>query len=374
MKLVPLIQVSAQMRKGHPLPWDVRDEHGKLLLARGRVLDSDAVIEGLKSRGTFVDADEAARAAQLHAVAAKEPFFDRWAALELRLSGLLRNPEQPGFLDRINDACQTLIELTDRHADQLIFAIIRHDQHRFMAYGVVHSLHAAAVCALLTRKADWPAAKRASLIGAALTMNVSTVELQGVLAARGGRLTSAQAAIIQGHPMASAAMLRKLGLDDDLWLQAVEQHHEQEGGKGYPAAVASPCELAQILRLVDVFTAKHSARSGRPSVPAKQAAQELYLQNPGHPVASLLIKEFGIYPPGTLVKLASGEAAVVVRRGPQANTPVAAVILNRNGDALSTPIRRDTSTPEYAVTQSISEKVVLVQVFPDKVYERAELE
>ena len=39
------------------------------------------------------------------------------------------------------------------------------------------------------------------------------------------------------------------------------------------------------------------------------------MQDPGHPICAALVKEFGVYPPGCFVTLASGETGVVVKRG-----------------------------------------------------------
>ncbi|HEU4650058.1 MAG TPA: HD domain-containing phosphohydrolase, partial [Croceibacterium sp.] len=243
---------------------------------------------------------------------------------------------------------------------------------RLASYGSLHSLHAAAVCGFLSGRLGWSVDRRASLVGAALTMNLAMIELQGKLAVRGGPLTPELRKEVHAHPAESAALLRQAGIMDADWLAAVEQHHERPDGKGYPHGLPKSCEMAQILRLVDIFTAKHSVRSGRPALPARQAAQELYVQSEGAAVAALLIKELGIFPPGCFVKLASGETAIVVRRGSSANAPIASVIANRNGDAVSTPIRRDTSNPEFAVQATLPGTSVLVKVAPEQLYDASE--
>ena len=79
------------------------------------------------------------------------------------------------------------------------------------------------------------------------------------------------------------------------------------------------------------------------------AARQLFIENPGDPLASMLIKEFGIYPPGCTVRLASGETGVVMRRGEVANTPVVVVVTSRTGEPLITPMPRDTAKPGFGV-------------------------
>jgi hypothetical protein len=370
MKLVPLQEVAAKLRVGAPLPFGVRDAQGKLLLARGLLVASEQMLQALLDRGVFVDLDEVreGRGAAL-APTPGEDFFGRWQALQTRLSGLLRSPGERFFLQRLRECVAAVASLSERNADQLIFVVMRHDHSRYAVYGTAHSLHVAAVCSLLAQRWGWPRDKHESLLGAALTMNLSIIELQGRLASRGGALTAEQRAAIDSHPADSAALLREAGLTDADWLEAVAQHHECDGGGGYPAGIAKPGELSQLLRFVDIFTAKHAGRAGRAPMPAQQAARELYTASAGHPVAAMLIKEFGIFPPGCFVKLASGETAIVVRRGAGANTPLVAAITNRNGDALAAPLRRDTARPEFAIAGTIVDKAVLVQVPVDKLYE-----
>lgn len=368
MKLIPLDEVRAQMRSGAPLLWGVRDAEGKLLLAKGHVVADDAMLDALVARGMFVDAEEA-RAARGEAVGRPaEGFITRWKALQARLASVLRQPADQQFLQRVGECVTVVASLGDRNADQLIHAIVRHDQDRYANYGVAHSLHVAALVALLGRRAGWAATRFESAVGAALTMNLSMIELQGQLAGHGGRPTPAQREAIQRHPAESVALLRQARLADEEWLAAVAQHHELPGGKGYPEAVNEPTELSQLLRYVDVFLAKHAGRADREPMPAQQAARELFVASNGHPMAALLIKEFGIYPPGCFVKLASGETAIVVRRGANANTPMAAAITNRHGVPLPDTPRRDTSQPQFAVVATVSPRTVMVRVPAEKLY------
>ena len=374
MKLIPLDEVRSQLRSGVPLPWGVRDADGKLLLGKGHVIANDAMVNALVARGMFVDADEAKRSRNEVVEQPAATFVARWNALHTRLANLLRAPADPAFLQRLRECVAVISLFGDRNTDQLIYTIVRQDAEkpefeRYTGYGVSHALHCAALVSMLGRRAEWPAPKLESAIGAALTMNLSIVELQGQLAIRGGKLNKAQAETIKGHPVASAALLRQAGLDDPAWLEAVAQHHESPGGAGYPAQVAEPGEVSQMLRYVDIFLAKHAGRSDRDPVPAQQAARDLFVSSKGHPVAAMLIKEFGIYPPGCFVKLVSGEAAIVVRRGANANTPVAAALTNRNGDAISGHPKRDTSQSQYAIVSSLPDRAVNVRVPAERLFQ-----
>lgn len=370
MNLIPLDQVQEQLKPGAPLPWNVRDGQGTLLLAKGIVVPDNNTFTHLLHRGAFVDAAEVRRTSEEVAAPAPQAFTTRWATIEDRLGGVLQMAEQPNFLPRLAELIKPVCLLADENPDELIFLILRHDHSRYANYGTAHSMHTAALCSLLAKRLGWSDTQRSSLVGASLTMNISILQLQGLLAGRGSPPTPSERQKIQEHPSTSASMLRNSGVSDASWLNAIEQHHEVPGGKGYPNGIENPDEMSQLLRFCDSFIAKHSPRRGRPPLPAHQAARDLFVQGSGNPVASLLIKELGIYPPGCFVKLASGEIAIVINRGETAKTPIVAALTNRQGDALSQPIRRDTSNADHAIVTTVSDDAVRFKVSAEVLYER----
>ncbi len=367
MRSVLLAEIpSLNVRSGMTLPWDVHDAEGQLLLARGHLLASDAVLDNLIARGGCVHLRDTGKPTGNAEV--PPPLPVRYASLKLELAWLLSHPEAADFIARIRGIASVVVGLTERDVDQLIFLIIRHDYTRFAVYGSVHSLHVATVCSVLARRLNWSMTRHLRLVCAALTMNLSIIELQGMLAGRLDPLTDAHRAAIHAHPLTSAAMLREVGLVDEEWLAKVEQHHEEMRGQGYPRGIETPTDGAQILRFADQFAAKHARRADRGAIPAQQVARELYLQSQGHPLAALLIKEFGIFPPGCFVQLVSGEAAIVVRRGSGANTPIVAAIINGNGDTIVEPQERDTAVSKYAIATTLEERLVLARVSLETLY------
>lgn len=372
MKLVPIQQVGGHIKPGAALPFGVRDAEGKLLLAKGQMVPNDQMRDALLNRGVFVDLDELRdpSARGNDSGTGGEDFFARWEALQTRLSVLLRAPQETLFLPRVKECAAQVIGWSERFTDQLIFVVVQHDHTRHEVYGLVHLQHAAAVVAVLSRRLGWTPERQKSAVGAALTMNLAIIDLQGRLASRGGKLLPPQRAAINRHPDEAVAWLRNAGLDDAEWLAAVAQHHEQPGGGGYPQGLPEPGEMAQLLRLADIFLAKLASRGGRPGLPAPQAAKSLYTGSNGHPLAALLVKEFGMFPPGTLVKLASGETAVAVRRGAAGNTPIVSAVMNRHGDPLGAPVRRDTSLAEHAITGLAAAQSLRVKLSPHQLYDR----
>jgi HD-GYP domain-containing protein (c-di-GMP phosphodiesterase class II) len=364
MNLVSISTVTHEIRIGTPLRFGVRDQDGNLLLAKGFMVASTRTLEGLITRGVFVDMDELEASKKMAETVPETPleaFISSWERLQANLGSILRAPPEQTEVARLTECVSRVISLSNSSPDLLIFLILRHDQTRYGNYGVFHSLHVAAVCSLVARRLKWSSEDRQSLIGAGLTMNMSIAELQGRLAIQRQPVTEEQRQQIHRHPFESAALLRQIGITDQKWLAAVEQHHETSAGNGYPAQLATPTAMSQVLRYIDMFTAKLSARATRLAELPDIAARKLFTQNLADPLAAAVIKEFGIYPPGCYVKLATGEIAIVTRCGSNANTPVVAALTNANGYALIEPVRRDTSNPEHAVSEIIGENAVFVR-------------
>jgi hypothetical protein len=100
----------------------------------------------------------------------------------------------------------------------------------------------------------------------------------------------------------------------------------------------------------------------------KVAARQLYEEEGGGPVATALIKPLGIYPPGDLVKLRSGEVGVVMRRGSTGAAPLVATISTRQGKPSVATTQRDTSQPEFAIEGALADRASWGRILPERVY------
>lgn len=68
------------------------------------------------------------------------------------------------------------------------------------------------------------------------------------------------------------------------------------------------------------------------------------------------------------MQLASGELAVVIRRGASAITPVAAAITDRSGAPTIHTTRRDTAEPAFAIKALAVESAFLLRLSPERLY------
>jgi HD-GYP domain-containing protein (c-di-GMP phosphodiesterase class II) len=226
-------------------------------------------------------------------------------------------------------------------------------------------MHAAITGCLVAQRLGWNEADAQRVFKAALTMNISMLELQGQLALQTTPPTPEQRAAILAHPGFSRMMLEISGVTDGDWLDAVSQHHENHDGSGYPTGMREPGDIAALVRRADIYTAKLSPRSTREAITADKAGRMMFMQDPGHPMTAALVKEFGVYPPGCFVRLMSGETGLVVRRGPTVMSPIVAVLTSPYGSSLPLPVRRDTSDRAYAIHSVLGPHQTGLRVSPE---------
>jgi HD-GYP domain-containing protein (c-di-GMP phosphodiesterase class II) len=366
MRYTQLAVVKHRVAVGEPLPFNVYNNDYTLLLARGQVVDSATQMEALFTRGMLVDLAELHRGPEgiKHAPAQLLPTL--WTENLRSLHETLRSASAATFRAALDEATEPVVALIERDPDLAIFQVLRQEGNEHVQYGVNHATHCAIVARLVAHRLGWSDDEATRAFKAALTMNLSMLELQGILAAKPQAPTEEQRRLIHTHPLRSREMLTAAGVADADWLLAVEQHHEEPDRSGYPFGIANPSELATLLRKADVYMAKLSPRANRESIAADRAGRELFMRDPANPITAAIVKEFGVYPPGCFVMLASGETGVVVRRGPTVMAPVVAVMTARSGTPISEPLRRDTSQSAFAITSVLPAAAVRARIAPEK--------
>ena len=374
MKLLRLPAKKVQL--GIPLPWNVRDGNERLLLSKGQVVDSQAQLDALLERGAFVDFEEAKAAesltvAQPSAPTLKRPpnLFSIWDDLPNQMRVLIEGLKDPaGAEARIGAFVQSLIGLVDKDVDIALYHAVRQENADLFFYGYSHSIHTAVLSLLMARRLEWPESRIASLMGAAITMNMSMLTLQGQMAKQDVPIRESQKALIRKHPAEAVEWLQKAGITDSEWLRAVMEHHERPDGSGYHQGLKEVAEIAVALRVTDVFMAKISPRTLRAPLSIREAAKQLYGEDKGGPLSSAIIKEFGVFPPGEVVKLVSGEVAVVMRRSTNPKHPKVACIIDNAGRALAHTLQYDTSNPEHAIAGSCPPPPNIARLPPERIY------
>ncbi|MFY9513239.1 MAG: HD domain-containing phosphohydrolase [Rubrivivax sp.] len=370
MRVCSLSSVKEHVVLGAPLPFSVRDTGRMLLLARGQVIADEEQLQALFKRGALVEADELAEAIQPTRRDAPAQRLTRLPAEWDRGADDVRQAltaPLPQMAGAIHSATDLLLSLIEASPDIALSQVVRQPVNGVAHYGVSHSIHAATACQAAARHLGWSSTAQRRAFQAALTMNLGMVDLQARLATQVSPLTAKQREAIQDHPTRSAEILRQAGITDGEWLDAVASHHEVPDGSGYPQGLMQVSELAELLRFADVYTALLSSRASRPAMSAQQAGRELFQMGGDSPLAAALIKSFGIFPPGSVVKLASGELGVVARNGEKAYHPVVATLTNGAGEPRLTPLMRDSARSEHAVVALLSAQAMPMRLTDERI-------
>lgn len=285
--------------------------------------------------------------------------LDEWEKLSTRIARHLRREVDAAWVQELEQLADTLLSLQQRDPDLALYLLLYAAAHELTSYSAQHAIACAVVADLAAAWLGWTEPERHAARLAALSMT----SVQDSLALEPGMPSDDARQLIAGHAAQSEALLRKAGVADPLWLQAVRLHHEtrQDMAEG----MLAPGErIAELLRRVDVYTAKLSRRFTRDAASPALAARDACLDASGHPdsIGATLLRVLGLYPPGTYVALANGELAVVVARGEKAHTPVVAAIRRADGGLLMQPVLRNTTARKHAVSHGVRASSVRVRL------------
>lgn len=274
--------------------------------------------------------------------------------LQLNLNTLLKRPEKASFLERLSNLEREMVAHLDADPDRTLLTLIDRASTELDQYGSTHALLVMVLCHLArTQIFDGEEQMHQAIRLAALTMNISIMDLQDQLSKQVVPLSPEQKEKITAHSAQSEESLRALGCTEPLWLESVKCHHDTITGA---LADRKPSErIARLIQRADLFGARISPRKARPAMSAAVAAQVAYLGEDGKPdeAGAALIKSIGIYPPGCWVGLGNGELAIVLRRGAKAHCPLVASLVGRDGMPLPTVQLRDTELDRYNIRASL---------------------
>jgi hypothetical protein len=352
-----------------PLRWDIYDEAGGLLARKDYVVRSEAQRDKMIARGMVaiehVEFIIPERPSVLRMLKLACTQLD--AALQRIVAGL---PCERGALEAVADLVRGAHALNQ----DVALACILHNQ-RGCSYAIRHSVDTALLALILAQALKKSDDEILTIMLAALTMNVGMFEHQERLQHCDNALTASDTALIQGHAECGVAMLRAAGIDDQAWLTCVAQHHEREDGSGYPCGTAGTgiCEGARIISLADRYGARVCTRSYRKPMLPNAALRELLLQG-RHPLEmpliTLLVRELGVYPIGTYVRLLNGEVGVVTRRGSTTTMPHVDALVGPRGAPLEVVVRRDTRVDLHAIREVLTEDMAAIGFRLDQLWGR----
>lgn len=342
LRLRPYTPDPASLRQ--PLPFDLFTNRGVLFSRMGSVLAEKArLLDGQQLFRVADDRDESGHCSpldtlirQAHEYARGAGFWSCEAADSARIDCIAQNLV---LLARANSA--------------LCNGMAMH--MAIQSHAVRHSFTVAVTAATLGIWLELDDRQLLTLAKAALTMNVASLALHDDCASVRGRLEPSRRSDIGGHPLLAANLLTQTPGIDVRWIDAVEQHHENTDGSGYPFGNRRddiPLE-ARILRVADVWCALANPGADRIRGAPKVVLDTMFQKERRRlddRVLFELRKQFGPYPPGSLVRLANRETALVTSWTKGGLEPKFAVsLLTPSGEIDPRPKVRLTTKQGYGI-------------------------
>jgi len=351
-----------------PLEWSIYGANGQLLLRQGSVVNNQEIINKIFQHDPFRNVERiiptTAEVIEKRISAPRAPEklnpFNEITRFSTRFRNLTKDIEKRDSnvgkkIMRLVTDIQALVEFDE---DACLGAIhLYYDQ----TYTMLQPIYKAILCELTASLQDTSAEARRSLLAAALTSNIGLLDIQDQLNNQTTPLTKQQRQEIHNAPAKAVEILKDCHISDTVWFKTLIENHERNDGSGYPWGLKSKyiSTFAKILGLADTYVAMISKRAYRKAVLAQTALKEVYKMSSAEDeiIYVNFIRQLGVYPPGTLVTLKSGEVAVVTYRGFGNSIMSSAMSIgNTKGQYYASPQKRDTSLERFKVDDLFNPK------------------
>jgi HD-GYP domain-containing protein (c-di-GMP phosphodiesterase class II) len=353
---------SSDIKLGEPLTFSVLDPDGRLLLRKGVVITMHEQVDKIIARRALMAVDfveEAPAAGSARApvrTGPASPPFEQVGSLVLNLKHVyttaLNAPDQIDLPARIRQFAARIQTLCDDDVDATLAA--PHLDY-INPYLIVHQVMGAVLAEMTARASNIGPDERLSIVCAALTRDLTLFPIQTELDQSSSPLPPTLRSAVTGHPAAAAELLRRAGVQDPVWLDAVLQHHERLDGSGYPNKLVGDAITpgARILAITDTYSAMTKPRPYRSKeFIAQNALRDMYQQKDRLLDGNLIqrmIKEIGIFPPGSIVRLKSGELGVIKHRTFRPAEAIAYTVYDQRGMPQLESVRREAANPNYEI-------------------------
>lgn len=213
-------------------------------------------------------------------------------------------------------------------------------------------LHSVTVCALMISLArqmglSEPEVRTAGTAGLLHDVGKAAIPLE--ILNKPSALTLEEFEIVKRHPRIGHQMLLDSGVTDPTVLAVALQHHEKTQGGGYPDGLVD-AQIDRMAKMASVCDVYDAITSNRPYKAGWDPAQSLKYMAEWAParfdpvVFQAFVKSIGIYPIGSLVRLASGRLGVVTAQTERSlTTPWVRVFFNTLSGLRTPPVLVDLS-------------------------------
>ena len=261
-------------------------------------------------------------------------------------------------LERIIDRCAVLLE----RSNELFWIANNTVALAGVDYLASHQARVAVFAMTIGASVGYDRPRQLPLGVAGSLIDVGLWQLPETLLPRLDSLSGEEQALYRSHPRLSVELIRRWSPPREGLIEAVLQHHEREQGQGFPQGLPGTAvnQDAKILGLVDTYTGLTMPPAPRPRLRPHEAIREIVRSKHEafpSPLVKALLSEISVFPPGTLVRLNTGEVGRVTavnRNHPL--RPRVEIVADGKGQRLVSPKTTDLAeAPFLYITGAVAE-------------------
>jgi HD-GYP domain-containing protein (c-di-GMP phosphodiesterase class II) len=252
----------------------------------------------------------------MHAERARKDYTYALASLK-EVAGKVSNNKRAGIRKTVRVVQDMVTHLIE---DDEVYSAIS-TLRIFDDYTFTHSLNVAILSMCIGKRINLSRRSLERLGICALFHDLGKIEVPHEILNKPGKLNDSEFKVLEEHSLNSARLIVKLRAARDRKAKILLppfEHHLKFDLSGYPYTNwKKPLSLfGRIITIADVYDAITSQRVYRKSAMSPDRALGLMLEGSGREYDPILIKVFinmlGVYPVGTLLKLDTGDMALVV--------------------------------------------------------------
>lgn len=220
-----------------------------------------------------------------------------------------------------------------------------------------HAMDVCVLCLIVAQEMKHTPAEQEELGIGALLHDIGYFRLPRNLYRKAQELDAHERSLMQQHPQLAHTVLAHSGTGSisETVRRIIVEHHERLDGSGFPQGLrkGDVLNFAQLVGLVDTYDAMVSWRTDHPPMLPHDAIRQMFvLGEKGRfdkGLVEVTIKALGVYPIGSLIRLNTGERAIVVGiHAEHRLKPVVKVITGPQGDSYREPLTVDLANPDPA--------------------------
>jgi HD-GYP domain-containing protein (c-di-GMP phosphodiesterase class II) len=289
-----------------------------------------------------------------------EPLFAELQLFLARVRELIRTGDEfPwGELERIIERAAAVLE----RSNELFWTANNTAALTGVDYLAFHQARVAVLAMTIGASVGYDRARQVQLGIAGSLIDVGLWQVPEGLLRRLDGLSAEEQTLYRSHPRLSVELIRRWSPPREGLVEAVLQHHEREQGQGFPQGLhgSAVSQDAKVLGLVDTYTGLTMPPPPRPRLRPHEAIREIVrTKHEAFPsqLVKALLSEISVFPPGTLVRLNTGEVGRVTavnRNHPL--RPRVEIVADGKGQRLTAPKTTDLAdAPFLYITGAVAE-------------------